>query len=113
MRLFTKLDSYIKKERTIMDAKDASWKLLFLESTINGSWGFFVGIAMAFVAMYVGEPTLFNAVKTFISLIIVYSFESEIINRKGYTTRLGKRIIYPFPKAIGGLLGVTITAVFF
>jgi len=113
MKLFKGFRNYINKERKILDAKDASIGVIFRECTMNGLWGFFVGITMGFVAQYVNEPNTKNAMWTFASFILVYSFESEVINRKSYTTKLGKRIIYPLSKCLGGFMGVTVTAVFF
>lgn len=103
--LIISVNEILKKERNIMDARDVSWYHLLGHSSINFLLGLTSGITIAFVSLFLMNTNFYNAIKLSIFYLIYNLFESKVINRKGYTTKLGKRIILPFPKMFGFVLG--------
>jgi len=73
-------------------------KTIILHSIINFLYGFCAGLPIA--AMFLASQG-YNSVIIFIAAFFYYQFLSEILNRKNYSTFLGKRVIFGIPTPLG------------
>lgn len=94
----------VEKDRKMLDA-DVSYKTLFLHAKNNFLYGFCNGIVIAFVTKFINEVNLLNLFLLCLSYVTLKLVESEILNREKYTTKFGKKYIYPIPSALGFVIG--------
>lgn len=99
-----KINQNLNKERKVMDAK-ISYTTLFGHIRDNFLYGFFNGIVIAFVAMFVEDVSFKSFALLTISYLFLKKIESKVLNREKYTSKLGKQYIYPIPATLGFLLG--------
>lgn len=109
MKQIKVVNENLKKERKILDANDTSWYDLLGHSTVNFLLGFFSGISLAFVSLFITDTSTANAFKLGITYLVYNLFESKVINRKGYTSKLGQFVILPIPKTIGFVIGAMLS----
>lgn len=95
---------YITRDRKILDA-DVSILTLINHIKNNFLYGFCNGIVIAFVSKFITEVNLKNLFLLAASYIILKLVESEILNREKYTTKFGKKYVYPIPSTLGFCLG--------
>lgn len=104
----SKINKGLKKERKMLDT-EISYIVLFNHIMDNFLYGLCNGIVIAFVSMFINDVSF----KTFMLLLISYLFlksvESKVFNREKYTSKLGKKYIYPIPSTIGFILGAYLT----
>lgn len=90
----------INKNLKIYDA-DTSLKELVKETVVNFLYGFIANTITVFIVLEFDKLVFAN-------LLLYYIFVSVVINRKRYTTKLGKYIIFPVACSIGAFLGYKI-----
>ncbi len=98
----------VEKDRKMLDA-DVSYKTLFLHAKNNFLYGFCNGIVIAFVTKFINEVNLLNLLLLCASYVTLKLVESEILNREKYTTKFGKKYVYPIPSMVGFVLGAYIS----
>jgi|TARA_R110000772_G_scaffold62241_3_gene140011 hypothetical protein len=108
------MSKFIHKKRNLLDAKDVSWLEILQHSFVNFLFGVTGGISIAFLALFVialqsNKDVFLNLVMFFICYFIHNQVESKILNRNRYITKLGRNLIFPFPKTIGFVLGAYIS----
>ena len=92
-----------KKERKVAGVI-TSWEEILQHSLANFLFGLTGGLVIA--SIVIGHPWVI-----LLSYYINKRFESKILNRNKYTTRLGKDYIFPIPSSIGFLIGWWISTV--
>lgn len=88
---------FIEKERKILDA-ETTLKTVVSHSTVNFTHGLLSGLSIA--CINTGNPWIIGA-----AYYVFKRFDSKIINREKYTTKLGKDYIFPIPSTIGFVIG--------
>lgn len=103
------MTKFIHKKRNLLDATDVSWMEILQHSLVNFLFGFTSGIVIAFVALFLKDITISNAIKLFIMYFVHKQIESKVLNRNKYVSKLGKNYIFPIPSTIGFVLGAYIS----
>lgn len=99
------MTKFLKKERKILDEPKTSWLEILQHSFANFLYGFTSGIVIAFVMPFVNDTSTSNALKLAAMYFIHKQFESKILNRNKYVTKLGRNYIFPIPSTLGFVLG--------
>jgi len=88
----------LTKKRNIADAKDVSWLEIMKHSLVNFTFGFTSSVVI--ISLTLGYWYII-----LVAYFIHKKFESTILNRNKYISKLGKNIIFPIPSTIGFFLG--------
>lgn len=99
------MTKFLVKKRDLLDVKDTSWIEILQHSLVNFLFGFTSGIVIAFVALFLTNISLKNAMILFVMYFIHKQLESKVLNRNKYTSKLGRNYIFPIPSTIGFVLG--------
>lgn len=105
------MGKFFVKRRELLDAKDVSIQEILQHSFVNFLSGFMGGITLSFVALFINNPTSFNAGLLFIFHSISKQLDSKILNRNRYITKLGRNYIFPIPSTIGFVLGAYVSTI--
>lgn len=81
------------KEIKVYDAETSIGEMVW-ETCVNFFWGFTANFMTPFIAAKIDAGVL-------ISMGMYYMIISIVLNRKPYTTKLGRYIIMPVPAVIG------------
>lgn len=80
----------------------------YKELTKHGLVNFFYGLAAGLPVAAVNVVTDENDIWVFVAASIYYQFLSEILNRKSYSSWLGKRVVFGFCAPLGWYVGYKI-----
>lgn len=94
---------YLRKERTVKGTV-TSWEEITQHVFVNFLFGLTGGLVIA--SIVIANPWII-----LVSYYINKRFESKVLNRNKYTTKLGKDIIFPIPSSIGFLIGYIISTI--
>tara|TARA_R110000796_G_scaffold236214_1_gene355476 strand:- start:63118 stop:63438 length:321 start_codon:yes stop_codon:yes gene_type:complete len=100
------MTKFLVEKRKILDAEDVSWKEILQHAVVNALHGLTAGISMAFITLFVLNVEWKYAIMLFVMYVTYKQFDSKILNRNKYVTKLGKNYIFPFPSAFGFVSGV-------
>ncbi len=98
-------NKFLSKKRNVLDAKDVSWTEILQHVIVNFLFGVTSGIVIAFVALFLKDISMSNALKLSGMYFVYKQVESRILNRNKYVSNLGKNYIFPIPSTIGFVLG--------
>lgn len=88
---------FIEKERKILDA-ETTLKTVVSHSITNFTHGLLSGLSIA--CINTGNPLIIGC-----AYYVFKRFDSKILNRDKYTTKLGKDYIFPIPSTMGFVIG--------
>lgn len=92
----------LTKKRNIADAKDVTWLEILQHCLVNFLFGFTSSVVILSLTMGYGWLV-------FLSYYIHKNFESKILNRNKYVSKIGKLLIFPIPSTLGFYLGWKLT----
>lgn len=104
-------DGYFNKKRKVLDESETTISELLKHIVVNFIFGLTGGVVGGFITLFVIETNFFNGFLFFIFFLIHKQFESKILNRNKYVSKLGKNYIYPIPAALGFVLGVYLSTI--
>jgi len=91
-------DPKIKVNKIVKEYKDASKKEIWEGVRDNFIFGFLGATLVVFIATRADIAVL-------VGYLLYYMFMGRIVNRPKYVTDLGRKIVFPFPSALGAFVG--------
>jgi hypothetical protein len=88
----------IKPRKIYNEYKDASKKEIWEGVRDNFIFGFLGATLVVFIATRADIAVL-------VGYLLYYMFMGRIVNRPKYVTDLGRKIVFPFPSALGAFVG--------
>ena len=97
------MKEFFRKERKVKGVV-TSWSEIAQHCGVNFLFGLTGGLVIA--SIVIAEPWVI-----LVSYYINKRFESKVLNRNKYTTKLGKDYIFPIPSSVGFLIGWYISTI--
>jgi hypothetical protein len=94
----------IKPKKIYKEYKDATAKEIWEGVRDNFIFGFLGATLVVFIATRTDIAVL-------IGYLLYYMFMGRIVNRPKYVTDLGRKIVFPFPSALGAFVGYKLSYV--
>jgi hypothetical protein len=91
-------DPKIKVNKIVKEYKDATAKEIWEGVRDNFIFGFLGATLVVFIATRADIAVL-------VGYLLYYMFMGRIVNRPKYVTDLGRKIVFPFPSALGAFVG--------
>jgi hypothetical protein len=88
----------IKPKKIYKEYKDATAKEIWEGVRDNFIFGFLGATLVVFIATRADIAVL-------VGYLLYYMFMGRIVNRPKYVTDLGRKIVFPFPSALGAFVG--------
>ena len=97
-------DPKIKVNKIVKEYKDATAKEIWEGVRDNFIFGFLGATLVVFIATRADIAVL-------VGYLLYYMFMGRIVNRPKYITDLGRKIVFPFPSALGAFVGYKLSYV--
>ena len=97
-------DPKIKVNKIVKEYKDATAKEIWEGVRDNFIFGFLGATLVVFIATRADIAVL-------VGYLLYYMFMGRIVNRPKYVTDLGRKIVFPFPSALGAFVGYKLSYV--
>jgi hypothetical protein len=94
----------IKVNKIVKEYKDATAKEIWEGVRDNFIFGFLGATLVVFIATRTDIAVL-------LGYLLYYMFMGRIVNRPKYVTDLGRKIVFPFPSALGAFAGYKLSYV--
>jgi hypothetical protein len=94
----------IKPKKIYKEYKDATAKEIWEGVRDNFIFGFLGATLVVFIATRADIAVL-------VGYLLYYMFMGRIVNRPKYVTDLGRKIVFPFPSALGAFVGYKLSYV--
>ena len=93
-----------KTQKIYKEWKDATWFEIWEGVRDNFIFGFLGATLVVFIATRADIAVL-------VGYLLYYMFMGRIVNRPKYVTDLGRKIVFPFPSALGAFVGYKLSYV--
>ena len=97
-------DPKIKVNKIVKEYKDATAKEIWEGIRDNFTFAFIGATLVVFIATRADIAVL-------VGYLLYYMFMGRIVNRPKYVTDLGRKIVFPFPSALGAFVGYKLSYV--
>ena len=97
-------DPKIKVNKIVKEYKDATAKEIWEGVRDNFIFGFLGATLVVVIATRADIAVL-------VGYLLYYMFMGRIVNRPKYVTDLGRKIVFPFPSALGAFVGYKLSYV--